>query len=62
MEKFMSAGGFDFPVMMCPDEVAMAYRVQYIPAIFVLDAEGRLAAKPDGLVTAAQLADMVAGL
>lgn len=62
MDKFMQAGGWDFPVMMCPDSVAMAYRVQYIPTVYVLDAEGRAVARPEGLVTAAVLAELVTGL
>ena len=62
MRKFMDGGGWVFPVMMCPDEVAMAYGVQYIPAVFVLDSQGRVAARPDGLVTADQLVQLVDGL
>ena len=62
MKQFLKAGGWDFPVMMCPDEVAMAYEVQYIPAVFILDSNGQIAASPDGLVTADDLAELVEGL
>ena len=62
MKQFMNRGDFSFPVMLCPDEVAMAYGVQYIPAVFVLDGHGRIAATPDGIVTAAELSKIVDGL
>lgn len=62
MRTFMDRGGWAFPVMMCPDEIAISYEVQYIPAVFVLDSQGRIAARPDGLVTAEQLAQLVDGL
>ena len=51
MREFMKGGGWDFPVVLNPDEVATAYGVQAIPTLFVLDSKAGSRSNPDGLLT-----------
>lgn len=62
MNKFMDDGGWTFPVMMCPDEIAMAYEVQAVPTLFVLDSEGRVVERLVGGAGASELSDLIGGL
>jgi thiol-disulfide isomerase/thioredoxin len=62
MRAFMSEGGWGFPVMMGADSAAAAYGVRFIPAVFVIDAEGRIVETIVGGTTASDLSLLVDGL
>jgi len=59
MKQFMKAGKWQFPVMMSPDAVAMAYEIQVIPTVVVIDPEGAIVETLVGGATASELSDMV---
>lgn len=62
IRKFMSDGGWSFPVMLAADDAAQEYGVRVIPALFVIDAEGRIVKRIFGSATAAELSALVDGL
>lgn len=62
MRRFMQTGRFTFPVVLNGDRVGIAYGVQYIPAVFILDGDGRIVATPKGVVSAEDLSALVDGL
>jgi thioredoxin-like negative regulator of GroEL len=59
MRKFMNAGGWTFPVMLCPDDIAAAYGVGPIPTIIVLDSQGRVVETMVGGASASELSELV---
>jgi hypothetical protein len=42
MRSLVTEGKYSFPIMLDQGEVAVAYNVRYVPAVFVIDASGRL--------------------
>jgi len=59
MKNFMKAGGWDFPVMIAPDDIAAAYEVQAVPTLFIVDSDGRIVDELVGGATAAKLSRIV---
>ncbi len=62
MRDFMSAGGFEFPVMLDREEAARAYGIQAIPTLVIIDAQGRVVDILTGGATAEDLSAYVADL
>jgi hypothetical protein len=59
IRDLMAASGYSFPVMIDPGDVGSQYGVRYVPTLFVIDAEGKVAKKVVGAVDAARLSQLV---
>ena len=59
MRDLMADGGYSFPVMIDSGDVGSQYGVRYVPTLFVIDAEGKLAQKIVGGVDANRLSQLV---
>lgn len=59
MREFVDQGGYTFPVMLDPDNLAADYGVRAIPTVVVLDSEGEVAKTVVGGVTAEELSSLV---
>ena len=56
---FVAQGGYTFPVMLDPDNMAARYGVRAVPTHVVVDSEGRVAKTHVGGVNAADLSSLV---
>jgi len=56
---FVAEGGYTFPVMLDPSNVAARYGVRAIPTSVVIDSEGRVVKTIVGAATAADLSSLV---
>lgn len=59
MRELMAEGGYSFPVMIDSGDVGSQYGVRYVPTLFVIDREGKVAQKIVGAVDAARLSKLV---
>lgn len=59
LRNLMAEGGYSFPVMIDGGDVGSQYGVRYVPTLFVIDAEGRIAEKIVGAVDANRLSQLV---
>ena len=64
MRSLVTEGKYAFPVLLDQGEAADAYNIRYVPAVFVIDAAGRLVDQFVGasdFVRLNQIADSLAG-
>jgi hypothetical protein len=59
IRDLMAAGGYSFPVMIDSGDVGSQYGIRYVPTLFVIDAEGKIAQRIVGPVDAARLSQLV---
>ena len=59
IRDLMSSGGYSFPVMIDSGEVGSQYGVRYVPTLFVIDEEGKIARRIVGGVDYARLSRLV---
>lgn len=62
MRDLFMKGGYTFPMLLDPGEVASAYKVRYVPALFVIDASGDLVDRVIGATDFVRLNQIVDGL
>ena len=55
MRDLVMKGGYTFPMMLDDGAVSSAYKVRYVPALFVIDAAGNLVQRLVGGTDFAQL-------
>jgi thiol-disulfide isomerase/thioredoxin len=60
--KFMAANGYTYSLIMKADEVAGLYKVTGIPAVFVIDASGKIYYSRLGYYNDTALSDAIAAL
>ena len=62
LRDLVMQGGYSFPIMLDAGGVAAAYKVRYVPALFVIDAAGNLVQQIVGGADFARLNELVDGL
>ena len=62
MRSLMTEGKYSFPIMLDQGEAATAYNIRYVPAVFVIDAGGRLVDQFVGASDLAKLNQIADGL
>jgi hypothetical protein len=62
LRDLVMKGGYSFPIMLDDGGVASAYKVRYVPALFVIDAAGNLVQRLVGGTDFAQLNKLADGL
>jgi hypothetical protein len=62
LRDLLMQGGYTFPVMLDDGSVSSAYKVRYVPALFVIDAAGNLVQRLVGGTDFAQLNKLADGL
>jgi hypothetical protein len=59
MRDLIAQGKYSFPVMLDGGDVASAYKVRYVPSLYVIDSQGGLAQRFVGGVDFDQLVQFV---
>jgi hypothetical protein len=62
VRDLVMSGGYSFPILLDDGSFASAYKVYYVPALFVIDAAGNLAQRIVGGSDFARLNKLVDGL
>jgi len=62
MRGLIMEGGYQFPLMLDQGDVGDAYKVRYVPTLFVIDASGNLVERYIGATDFAQLNEFVDSL
>ncbi len=55
----MAAQGYSFPVLLDGGDINSGYRIRYVPTLFAIDAEGKIAERIVGAVDFARLSGIV---
>lgn len=55
MQDLVASNGYSFPVLLDEGAASSAYRIRYVPTLFVIDGEGRIAERIVGAVDYARL-------
>ena len=59
MRDLLMSGGYSFPIMLDDGSVSSAYKVRYVPALYVIDASGNLVQRLVGGTDFAKLNKLV---
>lgn len=59
MQELVATEGYAFPVLLDPGDIGSAYRVRYVPTLFLIDPDGRVAERIVGAVDLARLIELV---
>jgi thioredoxin-related protein len=59
MQELVREKGYAFPVLLDAGDIGSAYRVRYVPTLFLIDAEGRIAERIVGAVDFDRLVSLV---
>ena len=62
MRNLVMEGGYTFPILLDQGDVGSAYKVRYVPTLFVIDASGNLVDQVVGATDFATLNEIVDGL
>jgi hypothetical protein len=62
IRSLLTQGGYSFPMMLDEGAVASAYKVRYVPSLFVIDAQGDLVDRVVGSTDFSKLSALVEDL